>query len=93
MRSYTALALGLTLVHNAVGRVANSPADVQQREVAETNAVRKLFNRLFKKAAAATCYQDNYYDFVHDPDFGPDFCQAYISYPNTTVTITRTPAR
>ena len=92
MRSYTALAFGLTLAHHAVGLVATPPLDLQQREP-EQNAVRRLFNRLFKKAAAATCYQDNYYDFVSDPDFGPGFCQAYITYPNTTVTVTSTPAR
>jgi len=95
MRSYTALALGLTLAHHAAGRVANPPTDLelQQREVPQQNAVRRIFNRLFKKAAAATCYQDNYYDFVHDPSFGQDFCKAYITYPNTTVVVTKTPAR
>lgn len=95
MRSSAIVAIGLSLIHASDARVANTPAGPQQRdaEPSSNNIVRQLFNRLFKKAAAATCYQDNYYNFLNDPEFGSSFCQQYITYSNTTVTVTRTPVR
>ncbi|PPJ59988.1 hypothetical protein CBER1_02696 [Cercospora berteroae] len=93
MRSSAIVAIGLSLIHASDARVTNTPAGPQQRdaEPSSTNIVRQLFNRLFKKAAAATCYQDNYYTFLNDPEFGSSFCQQYLTYSNTTVTVARTP--
>ncbi|KAF2207918.1 hypothetical protein CERZMDRAFT_101940 [Cercospora zeae-maydis SCOH1-5] len=93
MRSSAIVAAGLSLIHVSNARVANAPAAPQQPNIdsSSNNIVVQLFNRLFKKAAAATCYQDNYYDFLNDPEFGSSFCQQYLTYANTTITVTRTP--
>lgn len=95
MRLFAASALGLSLLSSAQARVANAPAELQQRDtVGNQSAVVKLFNRLFKKAAAATCYEDNYHKFVADPNFdGAAFCRSFVDYPNTTNIVTSTPVR
>lgn len=98
MRSFTALAFGLSLVDLSTARVAHkSHSDTQKR----SGNVASFFNRLLRKsdhvearaALAMTCNLDTYYDFVDDSDFGQGFCATLMNYPNVTIVSDYTPTR
>lgn len=89
MRSFSALALGLTLVDFSAARVATG--SVQQRDEQSNSGLVGWFSRLFKKdieqrAALDTCVVDDYYNFVYNSSFGENFCRDLIEYDNVTVT-------
>ncbi|EME88053.1 uncharacterized protein MYCFIDRAFT_89544, partial [Pseudocercospora fijiensis CIRAD86] len=96
MRSRSALALGLSLASITSARVANAPAEVQRRN-AESQYEKSVWNlygllrRFEKKAALATCYQDDFYYAVFNSSFGAELCAEIMGYPNTTVTVEYTP--
>lgn len=87
MRSFSALALGLTLVDLSAARVATG--SVQQREEQQRTGLVGWLSRLFKKdveqrAPLDTCVVDSYYDFVNNSTFGEEFCRDLMHYPNIT---------
>ena len=98
MRSLSALALGLSLASITSARVANAPAEVQRRNN-ESQSEKSVWNlygllrRFEKKAALATCYQDDFYYAVFNSSWGERLCADIMNYPNTTVTVGYTPVR
>ncbi|KXT07351.1 hypothetical protein AC578_421 [Pseudocercospora eumusae] len=96
MRSLSALALGLSLASITSARVANTPAEVQRRNN-ESQSEKSIWNlygifkRLEKKAALATCYQDDFYYAVFNSSWGERLCAEIMNYPNNTVTVGYTP--
>lgn len=97
MRSFQALALGLTLIDTSAARVTNAPTDVQHRDTTGNGLVNWL-TRLFRKdveerAVLDTCVIDAYYTFAMDPVVGKSMCQALMKYPNQTDVVDYTPVR
>lgn len=102
MRSFSALALSLSLVNLSVARVAHDPRpDIEERGTG--NAVANWFNQLFRKDADVTieqrqadprvCAHDDYWNFVHNSSFGESFCRKYMDYPEVTEVNDFTPVR
>ena len=102
MRSFSALALGLSLADISTARVAHDPRpDLERRDGGKV--VFHWFNQLFRKDAdstigqrqepVGTCYIDDYFNFVHNSSFGEEFCRDYMSYPVVTEVDDYTPVR
>jgi len=100
MQSFFALALCLSLAHTVSAHVSSNQAvtDVQSGSQQDT-IFKRLFSRLLGKdverrqSTDGVCYEDQYYDFVHNSSFGQTFCQAFYSYPNQTTVTEYTPTR
>lgn len=91
MHSFSKLALGLALTDLSAARVTQRDANSR-----ESTGVVDWVKQLLKKhvgarAAAATCFEDEYYNFVAAENFGESICRQLMDYPDVNVTTTYTP--
>lgn len=91
MHSLLTTALYLSFIDLSTARLPLAP-----RELVETNeeGVAGFFNKLFTRSErrqTVDCYEDDYYNFVGNKTSGQAFCQAFVDYPSTTVTVDVTP--
>jgi hypothetical protein len=95
MHSFTALAIGLVIVAPSSARSTSGPyTDLEHRDTStNTGNVMSWINRFFRRQAPESCVEDEYFNFAYNSTFGQSFCMAYMTYPNTTVTVTTTPIR
>lgn len=104
-QSFFASALCLFLAHTSVdARAHNKFAQMKIRngqpvvEAAEAGGIsgwaQGLVRRLLQpRQSDGTCYEDAYYNFVHELSNSKSFCQGYMNYPNQTVIVDYTPTR
>jgi hypothetical protein len=95
MHSFKALAIGLAVVAPSSARSTSGPyTDLENRD-SSTSSGNPLLNwlgRLIRRQDGQSCVEDEYFNFAYNSTFGKDFCMAFMSYPNTTVTSDYTPA-
>lgn len=98
MRSILIAGLCLSLAQHSVARIPHSFKQLAERDnepEAQSFNVLTWLSQLVKRNVQprqTTCYEDAYYNFVSDSEFGETFCNAYMQYPNTTQTVEYTPA-
>ena len=96
MRSFSTLALGLTLIDLSAARVAhNAENGIERRE--SDSPVLNWFNRMLRKDVDNSlesrqasvpsddddgdCYIDAFYNFVFNTTDGEEFCRDLMNYP------------
>ncbi|KAK5135828.1 hypothetical protein LTR08_004655 [Meristemomyces frigidus] len=100
-QSFFASALCLSLISSSDARVHRKLSQLETRNANAVgahdprNAVAEWFSHLFKRVddleRRDVCKQDQYYNFVNNSTFGQTFCNAYLDYPTTNVTVEYTP--
>lgn len=97
MKSFVAAALCLSLIETfALARIPHSYRQLQERDdqSQSPNGILNWLTRLLKRQQEQQniCYQDDFYNFVHNSTFGKKTCQALgVTYPNVTVVEEFTP--
>lgn len=96
MHFFVATALCLSLVQQSTARIPQSLRQLGRRNADPQSQgglagwLGQMLGRPLERRQA-TCYEDEYYEFVNNSTFGETFCQAYMKYPNTTTVVDFTP--